>query len=205
MKRRLPLGIILVAVAGCSSRPGAIRPPSIDASSAAEAAIEQGDRDGDGKLSKAELAASPGLASVASQYDTNGDGALDANEIELGLDKFQQSKLGARSVPFVVTFNGRPLNGATVRLIPEPFLDDALNGASGTTNSAGAGTFDMTAEDRPRNAPNVPIAQPGLYKVEITHPSGRIPPKYNTETTLGVEITSANPGPQGAVWALSSN
>ena len=57
----------------------------------------------------------------------------------------------------------------------------------------------MAAEDRPRNAPNIPLMQPGLYHVEITHPSTKIPAKYNTQTTLGIEITSGNPGPEGAV------
>jgi hypothetical protein len=62
----------------------------------------------------------------------------------------------------------------------------------------------MAAEDRPKNAPNMPLVQPGIYRVEITHPSVKIPAKYNTETTLGIEITSASPGPEGAIWSLTN-
>ena len=31
--------------------------------------------------------------------------------------------------------------------------------------------------------------QPGLYRVEITHPTVTLPAKYNTETTLGREVS----------------
>ncbi len=200
----LRLGAIMALAAGCSRGPGAIQPPNIDADEAAQTAIELNDRDGDGKLTKAELTASPSLAEAASRYDTNGDGALEAGEIDQGLVRLLESETGARSVGFVVVFNGRPLSGATVRLIPEPFLGDAVKGASAATNAAGAGMFDMAAEDRPANAPNVPLVQPGLYKVEVTHPSAQIPPKYNGETTIGIEISHTNPGPQGITWVLTS-
>ena len=146
---------------------------------------------------KDEWSASPALVAVSASYDKNGDGTLSAEEIAAGLAAWQQSGVGARAVPFVVRWNGRPLAGATVRLVPAPFLDDAVKGASGETGPGGAGQLSMAAEDRPRNAPNIPLMQPGLYHVEITHPSIKIPAKYNTQTTLGIEITSGNPGPEG--------
>jgi hypothetical protein len=197
------IGVLLLLFMGCSGRPGAIRPPNVDADDAADQAVDLYDKNGDGQLSSEEWSASPALSAAGSRYDTNSDGQLSAEEITIGVASWRQSGLGARSVPFVMRMNGRPLVGATVRLVPAPFLGESIKGASGESSPSGAGQLNMAPEDRPRNAPNIPLMQPGLYSVEITHPSAKIPPKYNTQTTLGVEITSTNPGPEGLIWSLS--
>jgi hypothetical protein len=201
--RRIGIAIILSA-AGCSQGPGAISPPKVNAPTAAAAAIEQYDRNGDGKLSKDEWRASPALTAVAAQYDQNADGELTSEEIAKGIAAWQQTGIGARTVPFEVRLNGQPLAGATVRLEPAPFLGRAVKEASGQTTASGNGQFNMKPEDRPKNAPNMPLMQPGLYHVIITHPSIKVPPKFNIDTTLGIEITSSNPGPEGIKWSLSS-
>jgi hypothetical protein len=205
MSLRWQTTFALCLFAGCSGRPGAIRPPNVNASSAASQAIQLYDRNGDGQLSKDEWLASAAVASVAAAYDKNADGKLSAHEIHEGIDAWQQSGVGARSVPFVVRWNGRPLAGATVRLVPALFLGDVVKTASGKTGTSGAGQLSLAAEDMPKNAPNIPLMQPGLYTVEITHPSTKLPAKYNTQTTLGIEITSGNPGPEGAIWTLTTN
>jgi hypothetical protein len=195
---------LAVSFVGCSRGPGAIRPPKVNAASAAAAAVEQYDRNADGKLQKDEWTLSPDLAAVATQYDKNADGQLTADEIAAGIAVWQQMGVGARSVPFDVRFDDKPLAGATVRLIPAPFLGGETKEAFGQTNAAGSGQLNMKPEDRPRNAPNMPLMQPGLYHVVITHPTVKIPSKYNTATTLGIEITSSNPGMEGVKWSLSS-
>jgi hypothetical protein len=199
------IGVALIFVAGCSGRPGAIAPPRVDAGAAAAQAIDMHDQNGDGQLSKTERSTSPELAAVAERYDTNGDSSLDGDEITSGIDAWQQTGIGARSVPFAVRFDGRPLAGASVRLVPAAFLGDAVKPATGDTGPTGGGYLRMAPEDLPKNAPNIPLVQPGLYHVEITHPSTDIPPKYNSSTTLGIEITSGNPGPQGVTWSLSTH
>lgn len=204
MIRMWQLVIAILLSAGCSGRPGAIRPPNVDADDAAEAAIEQHDRNGDGQLAKDEWSASPVLASIAKRFDTSGDAVLDAGEISNGLAAWQLSGIGVRSVPFTVTLDGRPLGGAIVRLIPADFFDGAIKPATGQASPTGGGLLGMAPEDMPPNAPKMALVQPGLYRVEITHPSKRMPAKYNTETTLGIEISSGNPGPEGAVWRLTS-
>src|SRR4051812_12545495 len=95
MRTSLQLGIaIALCTLGCSQGPGAIHPPKVNSASAAAAAIEQYDRNGDGKLAKDEWSASPALAAVASQYDQNGDGELTANEIAAGIATWQQTGIG---------------------------------------------------------------------------------------------------------------
>ena len=196
--------LAMVFLAGCNRGPGAIPPPDVDADEAAEAAIELHDGDGDGQLSKDEWSKSPALLFVAAPYDTNHDGALSADEIGSGIDIWKRTGVGVRFVPFAVQWNGRPLPGATVRLVPAPFLGESIKAATGETNQSGSGQLNLATEDRPKNAPNIALMQPGLYQVEITHPSVKIPAKYNTQTTLGIEITGTFPGPEGVVWSLSA-
>jgi hypothetical protein len=201
---RWQIGLAFLLAAGCNRGPGAIQPPDIDADAAASHALELHDRNGDGQLSKDEWSASPALVAVVPGYDRSGDGTLTDTEIADGIAAWRQSGVGARSVPFSLRWNGRPLAGATVRLVPAPFIESGLKGASGQSGPSGAGQLSVAPEDRPRNAPNIPLMQPGIYHVEITHPSIKIPAKYNTETTLGIEITSGNPGPEGIIWSLSA-
>jgi hypothetical protein len=210
VRRRFPVAaaprhicVILFVLAGCNQGPGTISPPDVDAASAADNAVELYDKNADGQLSKTEWSASPALAAVAASYDKSGDRTLSADEISLGIAAWEQSGVGARTVPFVVRWNGRPLAGAIVRLVPAPFLEGAVKGAAGETGASGAGHLSVAPDDRPPNAPDIPLMQPGLYHVEITHPSTRLPAKFNSQTTLGIEITRANPGPEGALWSLS--
>jgi hypothetical protein len=132
------------------------------------------------------------------------DGFLESGELHQGIEAWQNTGVGARPVPFRVDLNGRALAGASVRLIPAPFLGDAVKPASGESGPGGGGSLSMSAEDMPSNAPKMPLVQPGLYNVEITHPTTEVPAKYNSQTTLGIEITSGNPGPEGVVWTLTS-
>ncbi len=148
--------------------------------------------------------ASPDLAAAANQYDKNGDGELTVDEIASGIAAWQKTGVGARSLPFGIRLNDQPLAGATVQLVPAAFLGDGMKEASGRTNAGGSGQFNMKPEDRPKNAPNMPLMQPGLYHVVITHPTIKIPAKYNSATTLGIEVTSSNPGLEGVKWSLSS-
>lgn len=109
------------------------------------------------------------------------------------------------ALPFTVRLDGKPLAGAIVALTPAPFLGEAILPAGGTTNQSGAGSLEMPADNRPSHVPrHLPLMQPGLYSVEITHPSVEIPDRYNTETTLGLEAGVAAQNPAGQVWNLSS-
>ncbi len=195
---------LLVATMGCSRGPSALRPPKVDAKAAAKSAIAEFDRDGDGKLSKAEWSTSGALLAIAERCDINKDGMLDIDEIRSGIENWQENAIGPRSLPFSVRLDNRPLEGAVVRLVPATFMGAGIPPAAAETSSGGGGQLAMAEADRPRNAPNMPLVQPGLYSVEITHPSKKIPAKYNTQTTLGIEVTSSSPGPEGTIWSLSS-
>jgi hypothetical protein len=197
--RQARLAVVLISLCGCSGRPGDIDPPDVDPASAAEAAMQQLDKDGDGQLSSAELEASPGLGSAATRYDSDNDGSLSLEEVTAGIRRWAEGEVGAATVPFVVRLDGRPLSDAVVKAIPEPFLGDVLKPATGID-----GYLAVAPEDRPPNSPNFPLMQPGLYRIEITHLSVSIPAKYNSETILGHEVSQDTVGNQAVVWSLTT-
>jgi hypothetical protein len=203
--QRLIIVCATLLACGCSGRAGRMTPPSVSADDAADSAIAEYDQNQDGNLSKDELKSSPGLAHALPAYDESGDGLLSRNEIAEGIRKWSEGKMGAAPWPFQVKFNGRALEGAQVKLTPEPYLGDAVKAASGDSGRGGRGSLGIALDDLPPNAPNRPIVQPGLYRVEITHPSVDIPAKYNSESSLGLEVASHTLSPEGAVWELTSD
>jgi hypothetical protein len=66
------------------------------------------------------------------------------------------------------------------------------------------GYLAVAPEDRPPNSPNMPLIMPGLYRIKITHPSVSVPAKYNTHTTLGLEVSAETRADQAIVWALTT-
>jgi hypothetical protein len=73
-----------------------------------------------------------------------------------------------------------------VRLVPEFFLTDLLEPATGTTDEGGS-VYPGIADNELRT----PAMRSGYYRVEITSPHVTLPPQFNTATTVGVEIGDA--------------
>ena len=196
---------LVLSACGCSGGPGRIATPDVDADDAASQAIELYDKNADARLDASELAACPSLNAALPMYDADKDGSLAEAEIAAGIGSWAASGAGAIPLPFRVTLDGKPLAGAQLKLTPAPFLGDAVKPALGEADAAGGGTFTMAPEDRPANVPkSLPVMQPGLYRVEITHPTVQVPAKYNVETTLGVESAMASQNPAGVNWALTT-
>ncbi|MDY0166618.1 MAG: EF-hand domain-containing protein [Thermoguttaceae bacterium] len=177
------VGLAVVFAAGCSGRPSRVHPPSINASSAGREAMKQYDLDGDGKVSGAELDKAPSLKFALSRLDTDGDGAVTADDVTARVGAWQESKVGRMSVVLTILSNGKPLEGATVTLDPEPFLGSDVKPATGVTDSSGL--VMPSIETGPDDPPGV---APGFYLVRVTKEGMNIPPMYNTETVLGVEL-----------------
>ena len=205
--RNLCLGGMLYAllvVSGCQPSGGsAIRPPSVDPAGAAAAAITAHDADGDGKLSEAELASVPGLLASIAVYDTDGDKSLSADEISMRLESMVSSGVGLLGCRCTVLVGGQPLPGATVRLLPEEFLGGAVLAAEGVTDRDGSATLAVDDSKLPEDQRGLASMQPGVYRVEITHPDRTIPERYNSQTTLGHEVHPAARD-TGALFRLDS-
>ena len=178
------LGVL--AGGGCSRGPSRIHPPAIDASAAGRLAIEQYDTDGDGLIKNAELNKAPALKAAIDNLDTNEDGGVSAEEIAARVEAWQESKTGKMALSCTVTYRGRPLQGATVKFVPEKFLGDEIQTAAGETDEFGRAALSVPPDpDVPGDVRGV---QCGLYRVEITKQDTKIPAMYNTETILGQEV-----------------
>jgi hypothetical protein len=180
----------------------------MDPDDAGSQAMEMYDTNGDGNVAGDELEKAPGLKAALSRLDANGDKAVSADEVAERVRSWQKSGYGLMSFGFTVTLNGRPLTDAIVTFEPEEFLGDEIKPASCTTNAFGGGGATIAKEDRP--APTTPSGMHlGLYKVKVSKiADGKetIPTKYNTETTLGQEVSIDAPevGTNSAVYALKT-
>ena len=184
----------LVSVAGCGVIGGSsIKPTSVNPSRAASATIELLDKDANGLLTASELAASPGLLSSLADCDTSGDKQLDRDEIAARLSEMYSDGASLTSFDCRVLLDNRPLKGAEVRLVPESFLGDAVKAGSGVTDGAGNVSIGIADEDLPEAARGLKKMQVGIFRVEITHPSVKIPAKFNTQTILGHTILPTDP------------
>jgi hypothetical protein len=171
---------------GCNQSPARIAAPKIDPEHAGAAAVAAYDRDGDGRLSKLELKKCPALLGSLKAYDANSDEQIDAEEIAAQLKSWEATRVGITAAPVIIRLDGRPLAGAKVLLEPEPFLEGAVMPASAETSASGVAGLSMAPEDLPKGVRAG--VQPGFYKIRLTHPTQRIPVKFNEETELGLEV-----------------
>jgi len=151
-----------------------VAPPSIDADESGAQAMAQYDRDNDGLLSKDELENCPAILHRIERYDFDQDGQVSAAEIAKRVGELQKSKVALMPLGVKVTFNGRPLAGAEVRLIPETFLGEAVQSASGTTDKYGMTTPAIAADKLPADLADIRGVHLGLYQVEISHPKKKL-------------------------------
>ena len=154
-------------------------------------AIEMFDTDKDGKLSGKELDKCPGLKAACTPPATTcrpsirrGTGEITAEMITDRIRAWQASRLGRMSLRCMVTHNGRPLEGATVKFVPEPFLGPNMPTATGLTDQNGVAMLTIPTGEN-GGPPGVP---PGFFRVEITKAGLKIPAKYNKETIFGQEV-----------------
>jgi hypothetical protein len=184
---------VAASLLGCSRSPERIKAPSVDPKSAAETAMTLYDTNHDGKLSEAELAKCPGVLATFAGYDTNKDKSIDTEEFQQHLATLFGKQIGATELGCNVYFQGRPLRGATVVFEPETYLGGEVQIAKGETANSGTAEMGIPPEALPSHLQREKMIQFGTYKVRITHPTTKIPAKYNTETTLGYETMRGNP------------
>ena len=185
-----------MAISGCSNTPPAVKMPPLDPDAIASKALEEYDSDGNGELSKAELDGCPGIRDSIELYDTDGNNAVSGDEIKARAEKWIADKGALLSFVCSVTLKGRALVGATVKLVPEDFMGGAISPAEGVVEQTGSAIIAVAEEalDPAQQGRRIKAVNVGVYKVEITHPNPKVkvPAKYNTETTLGIEIAGDN-------------
>ena len=185
---------LAVLIGGCSGGPDRVKPPKIDPNSAAAQAMELYDTDHDGKLSEKELAKCPGVLATLAGYDINHDKSIDVEELQSHLANLLSGNVGATQLSCTIIFAGQPLPGAKVLFEPESYLGSEIQPAEGVTSNAGIAEIGMPPEKAPEALKRFKLIQYGTYKVRVTHPTAKIPAKYNSETTLGYETIPGQPG-----------
>lgn len=184
----LVCGATLSSTVGC----GGVKSYMVDPVAASTAAIEQYDKNGDGLLDETELRSCPALLGALRAYDESNDKKLSGEEIAAQIKDMYERGSGMTAVDCTVTLDGSPLSGATVRFIPEKFLGEEIKPAEGVTNSSGYASMGIAPEELPKELRRHNMMRVGIYRVEITHPTRKIPAKYNTESELGFEFHETN-------------
>jgi len=172
---------------GCSG-PSRIDAPEFDAAAIAAEAMSMYDSDSDGQLDEEELKSCMALGNAIAEIDTDGDGLISEAEVQARVEFFLSTRSGRQSLACRVLKSKRPLRGATVTFVPEPFMGDTIQAASGVTDPTGLATINIEDE--------LGGVQTGFYKVEISRPSSSgketLSAKYNSETILGQEVTTGS-------------
>ena len=185
--------LLVTPLVGCGG-PSSITSTQVDPGRAGAKAMELYDTDGDGFVAGEELEKAPGLKAALGKLDTNKDGKVSAEEVSARVKMWQQMKIGIMSFNITITLDGQPLEGAQVTLDPDEFQEGAILAGVGTT-SYGECRPMIPKENRP-NADWPPGMQAGIFKVRVSKVvdgQETIPSRYNTETTLGVEVAKDNP------------
>ena len=180
--------IALAASVGCRGNMAY----QVDPVAASKAAVEKYDKNGDWVLDPTELKACPALLRSLGAYDESKDKKLSADEIGAQIGEMFGQNAGMTPLSCTVLLDGSPLSGATVRFIPESFLGPQIKEAKGVTNSAGAADLGIAAEELPKELRRHSLMRVGIYRVEVTHETKKIPARYNTETELGFEFHQTN-------------
>jgi EF-hand domain len=157
-----------------------LRAPTYDPEAMAREAFRLFDANKDGKLDATELKQCPSLADALPSLDANNDKCIDESELVTAL-RALVLRNALNNIEITVTRHGKAVPGATVRLIPEAFLANAVQPASGVTNPQGIVRPKIEGQD-------LPGVHGGFYRAEITSDGETIPARYNTQTTLGKMI-----------------
>jgi hypothetical protein len=185
----------LAIYAGCDSPPPRVNQVSYTTSDA-QKAMDMFDTDKNGKISGTELDKAPGLKAALTVLGADKDKSITKEQIAARIQKWIDSKIGRQTVSCTVFRNGAPLENATVKFVPEKFLTETikLRGQTligvGKTNASGMAMISWPTTKGPDGDPAG--IGPGIYRIEVTKDGETIPAKYNTETTLGQEISQDN-------------
>lgn len=175
-------------LAGCSQQPRPVSIPEWSPPEFAEAILKKLDKNGNSMVDSSELVEAPGLAFGARFIDTDHNGQLSREELVDRFSMYHQMRAGLTNRQFLVTYHGRPLVGAEVRMVPDFFLTDLVEIATGTTDDTGIVQPTVPSEE-------LTGMRVGYYRVEVTSPHVQLPAKFNTASSIGIEVSPKEDDP----------
>jgi hypothetical protein len=180
---QMAVACALITLAGCSRAPSRVAAPSWDPDELSDNILTALDKNSDGAVDAEELSASPGLAAGARYIDADHDKKLTREELAARFERYRALRVGLRSPSFLVTYRGRPVPEATLDFIPEAWLDGLVEPAHGTTDAGGIVVPQAEGQD-------LPGMRIGYYRVKVTAPKTKIPPKYSADDSpLGADVS----------------
>lgn len=184
-----PSLILLCLAIGCSQAPKNLSPPPLDPAAAAAKAMELFDTNSDGKIDKSELSSSPGLKAALKTTDSDRDGALTQQEIQDRLQVYVDSGTAIRSFQVELRRRGGEARNLQLTAVPEPFLEEYIEPATGETNVAGVVTPNIEFTDPEIRQQGYGGMRLGMYRLQVVSLDGKtIPKKYNEDSDLGIEV-----------------
>ena len=184
----LPAPAAAALASGCSSRP-APQWPELVPGDVAKRAMDEYDKNHDGKIDAEELKASPALLEAMATMDVNHEGSLTEAKIAERVRKWLKGGTIVFNPLVSVSLDGQPLSGATVAFEPETFMGPAYKPTSAVTDAAGTCL-------PPGDDPKFPGLHVGLYRVRISkkvNGQETLPARYNASTELAREIAEDLP------------
>lgn len=177
-------------LSGCSGRPARVKAASLDPDGAAAEAMKLHDKNGDGQLDAAELAGCPGLASCLPGIDANSDKRISRDELLARLNIYKESRVGIiGGVACKLSQKGQPLSDAEVKLVPESFLGEGIEMATGRTNEHGIARMAIPGSE-------FGGVRPGMYRVEVSKKDAagaeQFPAEFNAQTRFGLEANTSH-------------
>ena len=190
---------MVATLTGCNGALPPVKPPAIDVDAAAQGALARFDADGNGSIEKTEACA--GISSQWERYDEDDNGSLNSEELEARFSKWADGDTGMMNLRVQLSYRGQPLPDAEVTMTPYEFLGDQMLASEGTTDRYGYAFMAVPKANLPKTQQTNFGMQVGLYEVAITHPAIALPDKYNTATTLSVDL-SPNEANTGVTFKL---
>jgi len=175
-----------ISLVGCTRGPEKVEQPAMNAEAMTDGAMEMCDADSDGFITKSEAKACPSIKSAMVDLDVDPkDNKISRDEMLARFNLYVESKIGLSAPAIYVrkgSVNGMGLVGATVRMIPESFMEEYIETAEGTVIDPENGYTDISV------VAGMPGVRIGFYRIEITSDDMKIPAKFNEKSIYGVEI-----------------
>ncbi|MEO1990742.1 MAG: hypothetical protein ABGW78_02330 [Pirellulales bacterium] len=180
------LSLASLLVIGCSK--SSLDSPFFSPRRAAEDVLATYDSDSNGVLDANEMSTSTIIQPVLQRADRDNNGEVTHAELTNRFATYVADELNMTTFPCRLMLDGRPLAQATVSLMPEAFMGQGYEIATGTTSQSGH-TVLSTPSIASSGFSGIYF---GVYRLDVSKKNTRgeelVPAHYNSASQIGQEI-----------------